>query len=129
MRSECFIKTFIADEAIGQYLCVKIGSADGYVGVADAATDAIIGIADSVGATASGDRCEVVLNGTATCKYGDTVTRGDRLTAESGGMLVPAAPAATATARVVGIALTSGVDGDLGTVLLAQHAVTNGANS
>lgn len=128
MRSEGLTKTFIADEAIAANLIVKIGSAAGYVGVADAASDLVLGVADSLGA-ASGDPCDVILGGIATVKAGDTITLGDWLTAESGGKAVPAAPAATATANVIGRALAAAADGDLIPVLLGIQSLTNGANA
>ena len=129
MRNDGLIKTFIADEAIAANLIVKIGSAAGYAGVADAATDKVLGVADSIGADAAGDNVDVVLSGIAWVKAGDTITLGDWLTAESGGRAVPAAPAATATANVIGRALAGAADGDLIPVLLGLATVTNGANS
>lgn len=129
MKSEGLIKTFIADEAIGANLIVKVGSAAGYVGVADAATDIVLGVSDSIGADAAADSCEVILTGIAWVKAGDTITLGAWLTAESGGRAVPAAPAATATANVIGRALAGAADGDLIPVLLGLATVTNGANA
>lgn len=129
MKSEGLTKTFIADETIAANLIVKIGSAAGYVGVADAATDLVLGVADSLGAASAGDNCDVILGGIAWVKAGDTITLGDWLTAESGGRAVAAAPAATATANVIGRALAGAADGDLIPVLLGLQSLTNGANS
>lgn len=129
MRNENFIKTFYADAAIGAHLIVKSGAADNTCAQAAAASDAIIGVSDSLGADAAADPCDVILDGIANVYYGGTVTRGQQLTSDSAGKAIAAAPAATATARVIGIAMQSGVANDLGSVLLKQGAVTNGANS
>lgn len=127
MRNEGLAKTLIAGAAIAAHRIVKFGTSDTAALQAAAATDASIGVSD-LGA-ASGDPVDVILDGIALVDYGGNVTRGDLLTADSDGKAVTAAPAATASARVIGTAMVSGVAGDIGSVAIGRAVVTNGANS
>ncbi len=127
MRNEGFAKTLIAGAAVAARRIVKFGSSDTAVLQAAAATDLSIGVSD-LGA-ASGEYCDVIMDGIALVEYGGNVTRGQLLTADSDGKAVAAEPAATASARIIGIAMLSGVSGDIGSVLIEQGSVTNGANS
>jgi hypothetical protein len=111
MRTEMFIKSFRADAAIAPHRIVKAGASDGNAAQAAAATDASLGISDSLGA-GIGQTCDVVAGGYATVEYGDVVTRGDPLTADADGKAVKAT---VASSRLVGFAIVSGVAGDFGT--------------
>lgn len=104
-------KNYTTDEAIGAHLIVKAGSADFYIGLADAATDAIIGVSE-LGGTAAGDNIDIIHGGIATVKLGGTVSRGDYITATTNGLGVAAAPSAGTNNQVVGKALQAGVTGD-----------------
>jgi hypothetical protein len=126
MRNEGLAKTLIAGAAVAARRIVKFGSGDTAVVQAAAATDLSIGVSD-LGAS-SGEYCDVIVDGIALVEYGGEVTRGQLLTADSNGKAIAAAPAATATARAIGVAMVSGVSGDIGSVLIAHSAVTNGTD-
>lgn len=119
MRNHGLIKTMNAEEAIGANLLVKAGAAPGGAGVADAATDAVLGASTVIDA-ASGERCDVVLSGIAEVKAGGTITYGDRVTAATGGLAVTTT---TAGNRVVGIAMGDAVSGDIFPVLIVPGTV------
>ena len=112
MRTEMFIKSYRADAAITKFRLVKAGAADASIAPATAATDAIMGVADSLGA-ASGQIVDVIVGGYASVTYGGTVTRGAPLTTDSTGRAIVATVAGS---RLVGYAVTAGVVGDVGTV-------------
>lgn len=118
MANPEFIKVFTADAAIGKFRIVKAGAADNSVALGAAATDKVLGVANSLGADAAGDRVDVVLGGSADVVYGGTVAAGDLLTSDAAGAAVTAAPAAGVNNRVVGLALKAGVAGDIGSVLI-----------
>jgi hypothetical protein len=127
MRNEGLAKTLIAGAAVAARRIVKFGSSDTAVIQASAAADLSIGVSDLGGD--SGEYTDVIVDGIALVEYGGNVTRGQLLTADSDGKAVAAAPAATASARVIGVAMLSGVSGDIGSVLIDRSTVTNGANS
>jgi len=118
MRNEDLIKSFDADSTINPYRIVKFSS-DGAVVQAAAATDFLVGISNSLGAT-TGERCDVVLEDIAEVEYGGNVTRGALLTSDANGKAVVAAPASGVNNRIVGLAMVSGVSGDIGSVLLER---------
>ena len=111
MRTEMFIKSYRADAAVGKHRIVKAGAADGSIAQAAAATDALMGVADSLGGT-TGQIMDVVAGGYATVVYGGTVTRGAALTSDASGRAI----VATGAGRLIGFAVTAGAVGDLGTV-------------
>jgi hypothetical protein len=123
MRNEGLAKTLIAGATVAARRIVKFGSGDTAVIQAAAATDFSIGVSDLGGA--SGEPTDVILDGIALVEYGGDVTRGALLTADADGKAIVAAPAAEATARIIGIAMIGGVSGDIGSVLLRQGAVSN----
>lgn len=112
MRTEMFIKSYRADAAILPFRLVKAGAADGSIAPATAAANAIMGVADSLGAAAAGDVVDVIAGGYASVTYGGTVTRGAALTSDATGRAIVAA----AGNRIIGYAVTAGVVGDVGTV-------------
>lgn len=124
MRNEGLQKTLIAGAAVAKNRIVKFGSDDSTAIQASAATDKSIGVSDNLGA-ASGDTFDVIIDGIALVEYGGNVTRGDMLTADSNGKAVAAAPTATNSVRVIGVAMASGVSGDIGSVRIAPGAVSN----
>jgi hypothetical protein len=105
---------FVAGGAIGANRIVKFGSGDTTVLQATAATESLLGVTTEIAALIT-ERCDVILSGVAEVEYGGVVTRGARLTADADGKAV----AASAGNRVIGIAMVSGVSGDIGSVLLA----------
>lgn len=121
IRSDNFAKGFLAGGSISAKRIVKFGSADNAVVQAAAATDSLIGVSDL--AAASGAQVDVVMNGIAIVEYGGNVTRGALLTADANGKAVAAAPSAGSNNRVVGVAMVSGVSGDLGAVHLSPTSL------
>lgn len=110
---------FEAGATVNNFRLVKFGAGDRIVVQADAATDSIIGIADTAATScALGEKLDVVLEGVFPVTYGGTVTRGQLLTANSSGQAIAAAPAAGSNVSVIGRAMVSGVSGDLGSVLI-----------
>jgi hypothetical protein len=122
MNNPGLIKTLFAETAVTRRRIVKFGSADHQVVQAAAATDALIGVADRLDAGVD-DRVDVILSGVAEVEYGGNVTRGAPLTADANGKAVAAAPAAGVNNGVIGRAMVSGVDGDIGSVLLAPSQI------
>lgn len=118
MANPGLIRNFKAEAAIGKYLIVKPGAADGQVLQAAAAADKLIGVTTDIDA-AINERCDVIMDGIADVIYGGAVTRGDLLTSDANGKAVAAAPAAGANNRSIGVALVSGVAGDVGQVNVA----------
>ena len=115
MRNELFIKACYAGAAIGAFLIVKHGAADGFAVQAAAGTDACFGVSDSLGAAAANDPVDIIRGGIAEVIYGGTVTRGDPLTANAAGKAVKAATGN----RIIGFAEVSGVAGDRGSVFIS----------
>jgi hypothetical protein len=115
MRNELFIKACYASAAIPAFTLVKHGAADAIAAPATAASDAVFGVADSLGAEAANDPVDIIRGGIAEVMYGGTITRGDPLTAMAGGLAVKAATGN----RIIGFAEVSGVAGDRGSVFIA----------
>lgn len=108
-----------AGAEIAAHRIVEPKTADGTVEQAAADSGKLVGISGSR-AVGSGDTVEVAITGIADVEYGAAVTRGDLLTADSDGKAVTESSAGK---RIVGIALKSGVDGDIGEVLLSPGSV------
>lgn len=124
MRIEGLITNFNAGAEVRPYRIVKFGASDKTAVQAAAATDASIGVADQMGAASAGDPLDVIRSGIAEVEFGGNVTRGAWLTADADGKAV-----ATTTdgAQVIGRAEVSGVDGDIGSVLIAPGMYAAGA--
>lgn len=139
MSNPTLTKNFTAEAAITKRRIVKLGTADGQVVPAAAATDALIGIAAELDAAIT-TRVDVHVAGIAEVELGGTVTRGQLVTADASGRAVAATrhthtenTAGTYTQsattgvgsgeRAIGFALVSGVVGDIGTVLIAPAFV------
>lgn len=118
IRHEGLARTYVADAAVAKCRLVKLSSQKTCAQAA-AATDLIVGVADSLGA-ALGETLDVILDGVATVEYGGNVAVGAPLTSDADGKAVTAAPSAGANARLIGFALVAGVAGDLGSVLIQQ---------
>ncbi len=119
MPANQYIKNFIAEEAMAAFTIAKFGADDLHVVPAAAVADKLIGVTTDIPAIV-GERCDVQLGGAVDVRYGGTVARGDLLTTDSTGRAVSAAPAAGTNNRVVGVALMSGVVGDVGKMMIAQ---------
>lgn len=102
---------------------VKFGTADGIVVQSEAETDLHIGIYVGDEVASAGQTVPICVLGLANAVAGFTVTRGDRLTAETTtGLVVPVD--ASAGEVVIGIALASGGDGDTIPVLVVPSITT-----
>lgn len=113
MRTEMLIKSYRSDAAVLAKRIVKAGAADGSIAQAAAATNAIMGVSDSLGASAAGQIMDVVVGGYANVIYGGTVTRGAPLTSDAAGKAIVATVLGQ---RLIGFAAVAGVAGDEGTV-------------
>lgn len=113
------VKNYDAGGVINARRFVKF-SADRTVVQAAASTDAIIGVSDSLGAAASGDRCDVHRQGLVEVEAGDTITRGQMLTSDADGKAIPCTTAmlASGACGVAGRAELSASSGDILEVLL-----------
>jgi uncharacterized protein DUF2190 len=117
MANNGLTKSYTAEGAISANRIVKVGAADWGVLQAAAVGDKSIGVSTEIDA-ASGERVDVVHEGIADLKLGGTVARGDLLTSDASGQGVTAAPAGGTNNRIVGMALVSGVSGDVIPVLV-----------
>lgn len=107
-----FAKSFNAGGAILANSIVKVGANDYDALQGAAATDKLIGITTEV-AAATGERVDVILDGVADLKINGAVARGDLLTSDATGLGVTAAPVAGTNNRIIGVAMISGVAGDI----------------
>ncbi|MBD2628483.1 DUF2190 family protein [Trichormus variabilis] len=114
-RKQMFVDCWVSEAAINPYRICKYGAAEGGVVQAAAATDKFLGIGNNLGASASGQRTDIVRGGIAEVEYGGTVAAGDWLTSDANGKAI-----ATTTAgnRIIGIADVGGVSGDIGLCLI-----------
>ncbi len=105
-----------------QYTIATFGADDDTLSVASGAANSLVGVFQSTTAN-PGDSVEVMVTGISSVVLGGNVTRGDYITSAANGSGVTAAPAAGANANVIGIALESGVSGDIIAVLLAPGRI------
>jgi|SRR5450830_49633 len=113
MSNISLAKSFKAEGAIPAFTIFKSGSVDGNILASAGPTDRLLGVTTDI-AAAINERCDGILSGVADVLYGGAVTRGDQLTADASGRAVTAAPAAGVNNRIIGMALVSGVLGDVG---------------
>lgn len=113
MHNPILTKSLRAKVDIGPRRLVTL-SADGEVDLAVAGATVAVGVTDVLGAAAGGT-IDVHLAGTAEILFGGNIARGADLTATADGKAVSTT---TAGHRVIGTALVSGVDGDIGVVLI-----------
>src|SRR6266704_4296307 len=86
---------------------------------AAAVGDKLLGVSTDI-AAAINERCDIILAGSATILFGGPVARGDLLTSDASGRAVTAAPAGGVNNRIIGIAMVSGVVGDIGQMIVSQ---------
>ncbi len=122
MRNNGLIITLLAGAAIAKHRIVKHGSDDHHAIQAAGSTDGMFGVSAELDVTAE-EQVDIVMDGIAEVEYGGNVTRGDLLTADADGKAVAAAPAAGANARIIGIAMVSGVAGDIGAVNISPGRI------
>jgi len=123
-------KTFEAGGTLNPCRILKMGSADYKVIQATDDSSSLVGVVDpegidTGGTYASGDRADVIMEGIADVQYGDTVTRGEWLTADANGKAVPAVITPGDTVHVIGQALVSGVTGDVAPVFVRPTVIAN----
>lgn len=118
MANNGLTKSYTAEGAISAQRIAKVGANDWGALQGAAVSDKLIGITTEVDA-ASGDRVDVIHEGIADLKLGGTVARGDLITSDASGQGVTAAPSAGTNNRIVGMAIVSGVSGDVIPVLLS----------
>jgi len=119
MNDLLMAKSFIAETAVTKHRIVKFGSTDDYAVHSAAATDKLIGVSDNID-VAAGERVDVHLVGPVEIEYGGVVTRGDLLTSDANGKAIATT---TTNNRVVGIAMVSGVLGDIGSVNISPGII------
>ncbi len=113
-----FLSTNDLSAAANQYTIVKADvSNDESIVLAAAATDPIVGIL--VNLPKAGKAANVQWLGSCKVLAGGTITRGDKVTANSSGAAITTTSSGN---TVVGIALQSAVSGDLFEVLLTPGA-------
>ena len=104
--------------AVAAFTLAKFGADDDTLSTGAAATDNVVGVFQHA-TTAAGEEVRVMLSGVSRVKIGGTVTRGDLIGSDASGQGVTVAPAAGTNNRIVGVALASGVSGDIIPVLIA----------
>ena len=83
-------KQFVAAAKIHPFRIVQFGDEDGKVQQAAAATDALFGVTDSLGADVADARVDVHVAGIVTTKAGGSVARGAPVTSDASGQVVAA---------------------------------------
>ncbi len=110
MRSN-YQKSYTTEAAVAAYLIVKPGASGGVVPAA-AATDALLGVNDSID-LGTGQTGDIALIGVSQVKLGGAVAVRDPLTSNATGQAIKAVPAAGANANIIGFALSAGASGDV----------------
>ena len=121
IRNEGLTKVYTAGAAISARRLVKFDSDDRTVIQGAAGADLLIGVSDLAAAT--GERVDVIHTEVATVEYGGNVTRGQLLMSDSVGRAITATASAGVNVRYAGVAIVSGVSGDLGAILLAPGSL------
>ncbi|HLQ13099.1 MAG TPA: hypothetical protein VK130_07620 [Steroidobacteraceae bacterium] len=121
-NNQRFLKSYNAGGAIAANSIVKVGANDYDVLQGAAATDDLIGVTTETASIAA-ERVDVVHTGVADVKLGGTVARGKPVSSDASGFGIQAAPGAGINNRVVGVALISGVAGDIIPVLVAPSTL------
>ncbi len=116
------VRSFVAEAAISANRVVTFGATDDNVLTAVAVTSTLIGIVEGV-SPVLGERVDVVMTGIADLQIGGSVTRGGYITVDAQGRGVAAAPAAGVNNNVIGVALQSGVSGDIIPVLISPGRI------
>jgi hypothetical protein len=93
MSNKNNIRNFTAESVVAKYRIIKFGTGDGTVAHAESATDKSFGVTTEVGA-AAGERVDVIYSGPAIVESGGAFEKGDRLTSDSQGRAIKAAPSA-----------------------------------
>ena len=105
-------KSLVAQSAVAAFLIIKPGTADMTVVPAAAATDLLLGTADSLNKD-TGEMVDLDLRPIAEVKLGGSITRGQPITSNAAGKGVVAAPAAGSNVRISGLAAKNGSADDV----------------
>lgn len=121
-----FVKSYAAAAVILGFRFVKFAAptADTSVTTSAAATDAIIGVSDAMGAPV-GQQCDIHLAGLVSIQLGGPVSAGDPITSDDEGCAVLAEADAGSTVWVAGIAHAPGVAGDIIDAWLAPSLIVS----
>lgn len=111
------IKAYVAEGATSQFLIAKQGTGDNQILRADAAAAKTLGVVCQPGDVSAGETTDVVILGEAEVMLGGSVGAGVSIASDANGKAV----ASTAGDRAVGIALESGVSGDVVRCLVSPH--------
>lgn len=104
--------SLVAQSAVAPFLIVKPGTADFSAVPAAAATDLLLGTADSLSKD-TGEMVDLDLRPIAEVRLGGPISRGQPITSNAAGKGVVAAPAAGSNVRIIGFAAKSGVGEDV----------------
>jgi len=116
------VKAFKAEAAITKRRIVKFGATDTAALLGAASTDLLIGVSTEID-SAILENCDVIMSGIAEVEYGGTIARGAKLTSDATGRAIAAAPGAGVNAQVIGIAMVSGVVGDIGSLAVSPSVM------
>ena len=111
------ILVYEAGADVAQYRIVKPSADEKVIQSTAAVADAHIGVANRP--AKSGNNIDVCVSGAVAVEYGGAITRGEPLKADASGKALKAA----AGNRTIGVALKSGVKGDIGLVLISPGTV------
>jgi hypothetical protein len=122
MQTMDIVKNFVAGAAIAALRIVRFGANNTQVLQASAATDFSIGVCHQPGgASAAGERVDVVVTGICDVEFGAAVARGVLLMPDAQGRAITATAAAGTNIRVIGVAMTdAAAAGDIGQILVSQ---------
>lgn len=112
-------KSVKSTAAVAAFTIAKFGADDDTLSSATASTEVLVGVFQHA-TTAAGQEVRVMLDGISRVKLGGTVTRGGLLTSDASGQAVAIGAVAGTNYGVIGLAMASGVSGDIIPVKLAQ---------
>jgi hypothetical protein len=122
-----FVRDLVPDADIAAFKIVAQGASDASVKIASANTDVLLGVSSELATDQSeGEKCSVIHFGIAKVTAGDTITRGDYITTDANGDAIELSDTLLASGAVnsVGIALMSGVDDDIISILVYPQKVS-----
>lgn len=121
--NDILTKSFIAEAAITAYSIVKMGTADGKVLLAAGTTAPLLGLSGPTAALITA-RTDIMLAGIGKLKLGvGGITRGLYLTSDAAGLGVAPGSTGGTNYDVIGMALVTGVAGDIIDVLIGPHRI------
>jgi hypothetical protein len=126
MNNPGLTKNFKIDALVPPYRIVTFGVDAFHVVLPALATDPLIGVTDAVVPVAplvASSAVDVVMDKITQVEFGGVVTAGDLLTADATGRAIKALPAVGANMRIIGMAVESGVLGDIGALIINQSQI------